>query len=321
MTIRITGTGVGLPRRQVSNDELAAITGLDTTDQWITTMTGIKQRHICVDETLTDLATAAARQALAEAGVTNRQIDYLICATIGGDTRTPALACAVAERLGANCPATDVNAACAGFVYALDLAASMIRAGRAGQVLIVCAEKMSAHLDWSDRRTCVLFGDGAAACLVTAGAMMTHLSLGTIPNPTVIAMRNDMAGTNPLARGLESPSPVLMDGQRVFKHAVTIIEHEVDRALSALNLTPAEIDLYLIHQANQRIIDFAIARLDQPKTKFPTNIDRYGNISAVSLPLLLHELRQDGRLKAGQRLFLCAFGAGMTYGSCVWDWE
>ena len=321
MTIRITGTGVGLPNRQVSNDELAAATGLDTSDEWITEMTGIKHRYICTDETLADLATAAARGALDEAGITGQQLDYLLCATIGGDTRTPALACAVAERLGANCPASDVNAACAGFIYALDLAASMIQSGRAKQVLIVCAEKMSAHLDWTDRRTCVLFGDGAAAVLVTSGKMMTHLSLGTIPNPGVITIRNDMVGTNPLARNLEPSSSVLMDGQRVFKYAVTIIEQEVGRALNTLGLTPSDIDLYLIHQANRRIIDFAISRLDQPKTKFPMNIDSYGNISAVSLPLLLHGLRQQGRIHPGQRFFLCAFGAGMTYGSCVWEWE
>lgn len=321
MTIKIAGTGIGLPRRQVSNDDLVAITGLDTSDQWIASRTGIRSRHVCQDETLTDLATTAARNALEDAGIPADQIDYLMCATVSADTRTPSLACAVAERLGVTCAAADLNGACSGFLYALDLVSCMVQTGRARNVLIVCAEKMSAHTDWSDRSTCVLFGDGAAACVVTPGTMLKYIHVATIPDTAAITMRNDMAGTNPLARDIEPSCFVQMDGQRVFKYAVSIIEQEVPRALDALGLTAEDIDYYLIHQANKRIIDFAISRLGQPSEKFPINIDRYGNISAVSIPLLLHQMRQAGQVRPGQTFFLCAFGAGMTYGSCVWEWE
>ena len=321
MTIRIIGTGVGTPQRALSNDELAAVAGLDTSDEWITSRTGIRQRYICQDETLADLATDAARGALSDSGATSEQVDYLICATIGGDTRTPSLACVVAERLGATCMAMDINVGCVGFLGALDIAANTIQSRRAKRVLIICAEKMSAHLDWSDRGTCVLFGDAAAACMVTSGRVLKYINLGSMPDSKVISMRSDMVGCNPLAHSLEPASYVQMNGQQIFKYGVTIIEQEMRRTLDALQLTFSDIDLFLIHQANRRIIDFAIRRLEQPKSKFPIIIDRYGNTSAVSLPLMLHELRQDGRIHPGQRLFLCAYGSGLIYGSCVLEWE
>ncbi|MCL2737089.1 MAG: beta-ketoacyl-ACP synthase 3 [Propionibacteriaceae bacterium] len=321
MTISIIGTGVGLPAREVSNDELTAITGLDTSDQWISTMTGISSRRICVDETATDLATTAARAALLDAGVQGEDLDYILCATIGGDTRTPSLACAVADQISATCAALDVNGACAGFVYGLDLAASLISAGRARTILLVCTEKMSAHVDWTDRNTCVLFGDGAAACVITAGSMLKQIHVGAIPDMTAITMRNRMSGNSPLAPTRDEPGYVEMDGKRVFKYAVSIMEHEVQRCLDALDLAPDDIDHYVIHQANKRIIDFTISRLGLSPDKFPLNIDRYGNISAVSIPLLLHEMRGQGKIHPGDKLLLCAFGAGMTYGSCVMEWE
>lgn len=321
MTIKITGTGIGLPRRSLTNDELVDLTGLETGDEWIRSRTGIASRYLCATETLADLAAAAAQNALDDAGVSADQVDYILCATIGADTRTPSLACTLAGWLGSTSPAVDLNGACAGFVYALDTAAALIGAGRAATVLIVCAEKMSAYVDWQDRRTCVLFGDGAAACVVTAGTMLRYINLRTAPDLDAIRLRNPMRGNNPLAPGGDERDFLYMDGQAVFKYAVSMLEQEVAQALARLNLSPEAIDFFLIHQANRRIIDFAISRLHQDPAKFPINIDRYGNMSAVTIPLLLHEMRQAGTIRPGCVLLLCAFGAGMTCGSCVLTWE
>lgn len=321
MTIRIAGTGIGLPARRVSNDELAEVAGLDTSDEWIRTRTGIGERRIATTETLADLATTAARGALADAGIDASEIDYLLVATLAGDTRTPALACHIAERLGMTCAAADVNAACTGFLYALDLAAGLVARGRAGRVLIVSAEKMSAHVDWQDRSTAVLFGDGASACVVVPGNALKFIHVGVQPDTRTISLPNDMTGSNPFAEVTHPAGPLFMDGQTVFKYAVRMMEQGIQRALDGLELPPEAIDHYLIHQANRRIIDFAISRLRQPPEKFPMNVEHYGNTSAVSIPLLMHEMRGAGLIEPGQRLLLVAFGAGMTHGSAVLEWE
>lgn len=321
MTIKIIGTGIGQPKRQVSNDELAELAGIDTSDEWIRTRTGISTRRLCTDETVTDLAVTAADGALAEAGVSPAEVDYLLCATIGGDTRTPSLACTVAEVMDMTCPAVDLNGACVGFLYALDTAAALVAAGRAKTVLIVCAEKMSAHMDFTDRSTCVLFGDGAAAVVVTAGSALEYMHLGTQPDSHAIRLPNKMLGNNPVAVGTETEPVLTMDGQKVFKFAVTMMDQEIERALDALHLNADDIDHYVVHQANRRIIDFAIQKLGLNPDKFPINIADYGNMSAVSIPTVLHEMRQRGEISTGQRLLLCAFGAGLTYGACVISWE
>jgi len=321
VTIRIIGTGVGRPKREVSNDELAAITGLDTSDEWIRTRTGIETRRICTDETLTQLSTTAAQQALSNAKLGADKVDYLIAATFAGDDSTPALACMVAENLGVECPAVDVNGACVGFIYALDYASALIAAGRAENILIVCAEKMSAHVDFTDRATCVLFGDGAAAVVVTRGGGLEYIRLGSVPDSHSISVPNRTIGNNPLAVGKDAEPILYMDGRAVFKFAVTATQREVTRALDALNLTPDDVDLYLLHQANGRIIDSAIQHLGINPDKFPRIVQKYGNISAASIPTLLHELSEQDAIRSGQRLLLCAFGAGLTYGTCVMTWE
>jgi len=321
VTIKIIGTGVGQPKCVVSNDEFAAVTGLETSDEWIRTRTGIETRRICTDETLTELSTAAARQALGNAKLGADQMDYLIGATIGGDKRTPALACMVAEQLKVECPAVDLNGGCVGFMYALSYAEALIAAGRAHNVLIVCAEKMSAHMNFLDRSTSVLFGDGAAAVVVTQGESLEYIRLGTVPDSHAISMPNRMMGNNPWAVGEETEPILTMDGQKVFKFAVQTVQEEVTRALDTMHLTPNDIDLYLLHQANGRIIDSVIQHLGIDPDKFPRIIQKYGNMSSVSVPTLLHELIQQGQIKSGQRLLLCAFGAGLTYGTCVITWE
>ncbi|MCL2482744.1 MAG: beta-ketoacyl-ACP synthase 3 [Propionibacteriaceae bacterium] len=321
MTIKITGTGIGLPKHHVTNEELAEVTGLDTSDEWISTMTGIKARYICDEETITDLATTAAINALADAGTAATDIDYILCATIGGDTRTPALACAVAERIGVECAAADLSGACTGFLYALDLISCMIQTGRASTVLLICAEKMSAHLDFTDRNTCVLFGDGAAAVVVTPGSALKYIHVTSHPDTQVLSLANRMTGNSPFTHHRDEVGFVHMEGQKVFRYAVTYMEREVIKALATLGLEPDDVDYYLVHQANRRIIESAISRLDLSPDKFPMNIDRYGNMSSVSIPVLLHEQLAAGTIKPGDTLVMCAFGAGMTYGSCVVEWE
>ena len=318
MSLKIIGTGRGLPLRQVSNDELA--TFLDTSDEWISSRTGIQSRPICTSETLTDLATAAAQQALANAALRPADIDVLICATIEGDFRTPSLAYCVSERLGLTGRALDLNTACTGFIYALDLASLYLEQQKAHYVLIVCAEMMSKHTDWTDRSTCVLFGDGAAACVATQGQALRYLNLITSPAVSILNLPSG-SGNSPFASQPRPDGFLHMDGQEVFKFAVNAVLQEIAQVTSTLSLAPEQIDYYLLHQANGRIIDAVRSHTDLPVTKFPRNIAHYGNISAVTIPLLLSEMLDEQLIKAGDILFMAAFGAGMSVGSCVLFWE
>jgi len=318
MSLKIIGMGASIPERCVSNDELASF--LETDDEWITTRTGIKTRHICTHETLTELSTAAANQALSRANLSASEIDMLICATINGDYRTPSQACAIAEQLGINCPAYDINAACSGFVYALDVASAYLESKKAKNILIVCAEMMSSLMDWNDRSTCIIFGDGAAACVVTSGNAIRYMSLSTIPDTTFLRLPTE-SGNSPFTVNRTPKSYLHMQGQEVFKFAVKIVGTDVSDALTALDMTPEQIDHYILHQANKRIIDSIRVKLKQPEEKFPINIEKYGNLSSVSIPLLLCQMLEEGKIKPGDKIFMSAFGAGLTAGSCVLVWE
>ena len=318
MSLKIIGMGRGIPEKCVSNDELAGF--LDTDDEWIVTRTGIKTRYICTHESLTGLSVAASKQALEKANLTASDIGLIISATIGGDYCTPSHACAVAEQIGTTCPAFDINAACTGFVYALDIASAYIKTEKAKNILIICAEMMSKQADWKDRNTCVLFGDGAAACVVTAGTALKYISLSAIPETTILNLPSDTGNSPFIITGTEK-SYLHMQGQEVFKFAVNIVGKEVKQALEAVNMSSEQIDYYILHQANKRIIDSIRNKLRQPEDKFPINIDKYGNISSVSVPLLLYEMLEDGKIKRGNTLFISAFGAGLTAGSCIMVWE
>ncbi len=318
MSLKIIGTGKAVPEKTVTNCDLS--TFLDTDDTWITTRTGIKARHVCTTETMTDLSARAAAKALEKAGLTAADIDLIICSTISGDYITPSEACAIQAKIGARCPAFDINAACSGFLYALDLAALYLDAGRAQNVLIVCAEVMSKHVDWTDRRTCVLFGDGAGACVVTKGIALQYLQLYAAGDVETIYLHTSM-GNSPFAQRLPADLFLHMEGGEVYKFAVTMVEQQAREAAQALGLSPDNFDYFLLHQANQRIIDTARAKLKQPPEKFPGNIQHYGNMSSASIPVLLDELLEQGAIKPGDRLFLSAFGAGMTAGCCVLEWE
>lgn len=317
MSIKIIGTGTGFPEKAVSNEELSKF--VDTNDEWIVTRTGIKNRYICTEETLTDLCAEAAQSALTKAGLSKDDIDLIICSTLNGDYITPSLACSVAERLNIPKPAFDINAACAGFIYALSVAEGYILSGRYKNILIISAEKMSKHVDWKDRRTCVVFGDGGAACIVTRGSALKYLNLTV--KPDVKLLKIDAGNGNSPFAARQDRSFLHMDGQDVFRFAVNTIDTQVKLALDAVKLSTEDIDYFLLHQANKRIIDYARNKLHQPEERVPVNIDRYANISSATIPVLIDEMLSDGRIKKGTRLLMTAFGAGLTTGTCIMEWE
>ncbi|MCL1997905.1 MAG: beta-ketoacyl-ACP synthase 3 [Turicibacter sp.] len=321
MGIKIIATASKMPARTVTNCELTEF--LDTSDEWITSMTGIKARGVCGSpDELTQLAAEAAKIALDRADMSLSEIDTIICATMSGDYLMPSMACCVLEQLNTlyenkrDCPAYDINAACSGFVYALDLADSVIAAGKAKNILLVSAEMMSRALNWQDRTTCILFGDGAAATILTAGDNLKYIR---ITAEAQIKPLFTKANTNtPFAAS--EPAFLEMQGQNVYRFAVKTIEREINLALTTLNLQPDEIDFFLLHQANTRIIEGAQTRLKLPKHKFPTNIQNHGNMSAASIPVLLDELITSKTIQPGNRLILLGFGAGMTCGTAVLDY-
>lgn len=317
MSLKILSIASSVPEKNVSNDELSKF--LDTNDEWISLRTGIKSRHICTTENLIDLCEKAARQAINKSGFEFSDIDLVICSTICGDYLFPSLACCISERIDISCPAFDLNAACSGFIYALDIADGYLSTGKAKNILIVCAEMMSRLVDWTDRSSCVLFGDGAAACVVTAGNALKYLKLTAKGNTNILSLLNG-TGNSPYQD--KRPNGFLhMQGQEVFKFAVSMIESQTKLALETLDMTADDIDYFVLHQANIRIIESARTRLKQPEEKFPINIEQYGNISSASIPILLNEMLEDGKIKKGTALLLTAFGAGLTTGTCVMIWE
>lgn len=317
MSIKIIGTGAALPQKTIDNQELAGF--LDTSDEWITSRTGIKSRHVCTTETITDLAEQAAREALLNAHMDIREVDMILCSTLGGEYVSPSLACTVAERFNVSLPAFDINAACSGFLYALDAADTYIAAKKAKNVLIVSAEMMTRYADWTDRSTCVLFGDGAGAAVATEGESLKYIRVSSAGNVKVLSIPAS-TGNSPFTP--HKPQGYLkMDGQEVFKFAVSTVNAETERALGELNMTSDDIDYYILHQANKRIIASAQTRQKQPESKFPVNIDQCGNMSAASIPVLLHQLLEQGKIRPGMKLLLNAFGAGMTWATAILVWE
>ena len=315
--MRILGTGSALPAFTLTNDRLSQF--LDTSDEWICTHTGIRSRQIITEETLLDLAGRAADTALKDAGVTAGQIDYILCSTVQADTVTPSIGCVLQARLGASCAAVDINAACAGFVYALDLADAYMRAGKARRMLIVCAEWMSRIVDWEDRSTCVLFGDGAGAVVVDGGDGLLATRLTSEGDATHLNMYPH-SGNSPFAAGGTPMRPLHMNGPEIYRFAVSRSVSDLQAVCKQAGVSEDEIDCFLLHQANKRIINAARARLKQPEEKFPTNVEKRGNTSSASIPILLDEVSRAGRLHAGDLVAMSAFGAGLTTGACVLRW-
>jgi 3-oxoacyl-[acyl-carrier-protein] synthase-3 len=315
----IRGTGGYLPARSLSNDELAAWKGLETSDSWIIERTGIRRRHIAAEgETCSDMGLAAARAALAQAGVGPEAVDCIIVATTTPDSGFPATAARIQGRLGITRGfAFDISAACTGFIYGLGLADSLIRAGQARGVLVIGAEVYSRILDWTDRGTCVLFGDGAGAVFLEAraglapgeGLLSTHLHADG-RHADILQVEGGAGSTG--GTGL-----LRMSGKEVFKHAVTKLAAVVEEALSANGVAQSDIAWLVPHQANLRIIEGIGKKLGLPMERVVVTVDRHANTSAASVPLALAEATRDGRIKPGDLVLMEAIGGGLTWGAAL----
>ena len=320
MSLSILGMGAALPAHIVDNEALSRI--VDTSDAWIRTRTGIQTRHLLGERTLCDLACEAACSALQNARVSAQQIDLILCTTICGDTVTPGLCTHVQQRIGAHCPGLDLNAACAGFVYALDVAQAYLQSGKAQRILIVSAEALSRFTDWTDRSTCVLFGDGAGAAVVQKGRDLLDIRLLSEPHIEWLYANSPLGNSPFFSQPTGNDDTYIhMNGQEVYKYAVTTVTQQAQACLSAAGVTPDEVDLFVLHQANKRILEAVRTRLKQPAEKFPASIQHTGNTSSASLPILLSNLCERGRVRDGMLVFLSAFGAGMTAGSCLLRWH
>lgn len=301
--LRLLGTGRALPARALDNDAMTAY--VDTSDEWITSRTGIRQRYFCEGgESTTTLAVEAARRALVSSGLEAGAIDCLLVATSSGEYAMPSTACLVHKALGLreDIPVMDVGAACAGFLYAVDTARALLLSHGGRHALVVGAEQMSHLLDMTDRNTCVLFGDGAGAAVLALEQDAEYAC--------VLGTRGDMAIR---VGGPRREQPMAMDGQSVFRFAVSTIPTCVEQLLEKTGLTLADVDWVVCHQANQRIIDASVRRLGVSAEKFYKNLDRYANTSAASIPLALDELRESGKLLPGQRVIMVGFGGGLTW--------
>jgi 3-oxoacyl-[acyl-carrier-protein] synthase III len=322
---RIVGTGSYVPQSVLTNQDLES--RIDTTDEWILSRTGIRERRIAADgECTSDMAAHAARQALEMAGIAAEDIDLIVVGTITGDFPWPATACLVQEKIGArHAFAYDLSAACSGFVYALDAAFRQIQSGAVNKALVIGAEILSRIVDWEDRNTCVLFGDGAGAVVLSAedgehGVLSTHLhSDGSYWD---LLYQGGFGARNPAsAQGLDQRLPFLkMQGNEVFKVAVRMLTEVAEEALEFNGMSVKDIDYFIPHQANRRILEAVAKRLRLKEEQVYINVDYYGNTSGASIPLALDELNRAGRIKPGDILLFDAFGGGFTWASALVRW-
>jgi len=307
----ILGTGAYTPERILTNEELAQM--VETSADWIVTRSGIRERRIAAEgEKTSDLAVHAGRAAMADAGISPGEIDLLIVATVTPDMPMPAAACIIQQKLGLSTAAAcfDVNAACTGFLYALETACAMVGSGRYRHALVIGAEKMSSIVDWKDRTTCVLFGDGAGAVVVGPSDR---------PKTGVLGTRLGSHGSG--ANALCMPNGyITMQGREVYKSAIRVMDEAARDILEQEGIAAHQIALVIPHQANLRIIEAVAQYLRLPLERFFINVDKYGNTSAASIPIALDEARRGGRVASGDLNLLVAFGAGLTYGSALIRW-
>lgn len=344
MKIKIRGTGSAVPKLRVTNDDLSKL--MDTSDEWIRSRTGIGARHLAVEETTTGLAVAAAKEALKDAGMTAEELDLIIAATVTADKFLPNLSCEVQSALGAeNAVAFDLNAACSGFLFALNTVQMYLENGIYKKALVIGAETLSKIMDWNDRGTCVLFGDGAGAAVVVAEEEVENqdaadsrtnckaMQPGASDKSGILSMVQGSDGArgevlrcdnrpvnNPFAVNDTKLSYVSMNGQEVYKFAVKTVPKVIEEAVKKAGLEVEDIDLFVLHQANLRIIESVAKRLHQPMEKFPTNLEECGNISAASVPILLDNINKHGMICEGKKIVLAGFGAGLTWGATVLVW-
>lgn len=304
MTARIIGTGSYIPEKIITNDDLAK--QVDTSDEWISSRTGIKRRHITYDGT-TYMATEAARKACINAGINPKDLDIIILATTSGDCYFPSGACEVQGAIGAvNAAAFDISAACSGFIYGLHILYGFISSGIYKTGLVIGGETLSKIVDWEDRSTCVLFGDGA-------GAVVVESSDYGIIEASVCSDGNK-------AEFLTCKKYIQMDGQEIFRFAVKKVPESIEKVLKSGKIEKEAIKYFILHQANERIIRSVAKRLEVPISKFPMNLMEYGNTSAASIPILLDELNRSQKLNKGDLLIFSGFGAGLTWGTMLLTW-
>ena len=317
MSFRILGTGMYVPERIVTNDDLSKL--VDTNDEWIMQRVGIHERHVTTHETCTDLAYEAAKAALDNAGVKPEELDLILAATVSGDYACPSLACMIQKRLGATCMAYDCVAACSAFLFLLETAAGYFARGKVKKVLVVGSERLSRVLDWTDRSTCVIFGDGAGAAVLGEGDGYLDSVFNVYGNSEVLNIPT-YQGASPFSTLGETHPFVHMLGQDTFKYAVTAICGDIKKLLERNSLSADDIKFVVPHQANKRIIDSAARRVGIPLDKFVINIEKYGNTSSASVPIALDELHRSGRISEGDLIILTAFGGALADTACLIKW-
>ncbi|MCD8050781.1 MAG: ketoacyl-ACP synthase III [Clostridiales bacterium] len=318
MSFKIIGTGSYVPPKVVTNDDLTVF--LDTSDEWISTRSGIKERHVVTNETTSELATKAAQNALENAGISADELDMILCATVSSEYISPSIACLLQRNLGAQCPCLDLNAACTAWIYLMDTAAAFFCKGGIRKMLVVGAESMSRILNWHERSTCVLFGDGAGAAVLEAGDNYLGSSFVTAGGDDVIAIPTKK-GISPWYDREEQLPLVHMNGQETYKFAVSNFPKRVAEVVAKAGLEEKDLDWVIPHQANKRIIDGAARRMKAiPADHFCVNIQKYGNTSAASIPLAMDEWNRAGKFQRGDLIAMVAFGGGLSSAACLIRW-
>ena len=322
--VKIKGVGSYVPSRVVTNDDLSNL--VDTSNEWIVERTGIYERRISEGEDTTDIAYKAAKIALEDSGIKGEELDLIIVATITPDYFTPSVACMIQKKLNArNATAFDINAACTGFIYALEVGESLLKTGRYKKALIIGAETLSKIVDWNDRSTCVLFGDGAGACVIEnlndsqSGIINTYSISEGENGDSLICGANDLINPFVLEKKVKSKY-VSMNGREVFKFATRAMVEAVKNVLEGTDYTLEDIDYVIPHQANLRIIDYAAKKLQLPLEKFYTNLSSVGNTSSASVPIALAQLNSENKINTGDLIVLVGFGGGLTCGATLIKW-
>ena len=330
MTGVICGTGACVPDRILDNNEIAQF--VDTSDQWIQERTGVIRRRIAQTETTASMAAEAGRQALEEAGIRPEEIDMILAATATPDHIFPCAACEIQERLQAvNAVCFDLNAACSGFLFAYQTAQAYIASGMYRTILVVGSESLSRIVNWEDRGTCILFGDGSGAAVLRAKEGRNWIPAAhsdgkggpalLCPGPNVSGNGGNLPGSDSAeGSGLERTG-ITMDGKAVFQFAVRKVPEVIREVLDANGLSADDIDWFILHQANRRIVESVAKRLKTDIERFPMNLQEYGNTSSASIPILLNEMNRKGLLKKGQKLVMAGFGAGLSWGAAVLEWR
>lgn len=319
MHFKITGTGSYLPEKILTNDDLSAM--VETSDEWITQRVGISERHVSTHESAADMAIEAAKAALLSSGTDPQELELVIAATLSGDTVCPTVAGWVGKALNVTCPAFDLNSACSGFVFALETAAGFFARG-VKKALVIGTERLSKLVDWTDRSTCVIFGDGAGAAVLEACGEdegMLASVLHTMGGDDVINIF-DFPGISPFYEIKERKLGIKMEGQATFKFAVNAFTHDITEACARAGIAVEDLDWVIPHQANLRILSMAAKKLGLPQEKVYTNLSKVGNMGAASVPCALDWIRREGKLKPGDKVAIAAFGGGLSDGAIVFRW-